>query len=122
MSNTIHTLEWQGENGMIRLEAEYQAKLQEKVNNLDGDICPTGKLEIVERASLTAYFNDKQLDHSWNPASWNVMESSVPGMYQICGIPKIGIRAEMLEKVQQFLADVDIQIPLKTAFAMQYTV
>ena len=33
MSNTIHTLEWQGENGMIRLEAEYQAKLQEKVNN-----------------------------------------------------------------------------------------
>ena len=58
MSNTIHTLEWQGENGMIRLEAEYQAKLQEKVNNLDGDICPTGKLEIVERASLLSLIHN----------------------------------------------------------------
>lgn len=66
MNNTIHTIEWQGENGMIRLEAKYQADLQEKINNLDGDICPTGKLEIVERASLTAYFNDKRLDDSWN--------------------------------------------------------
>ncbi len=105
MSNTVHTLEWQGKNGIIRLEAEYQAKFQEKVNNLDGNICPTGKLEVVEQASLTAYFNDKQLDHSWNPVSWTIMESSVPGMYQIRGIPKIGIRTEMLEKVQQFLAD-----------------
>lgn len=33
------------------------------------------------------------------------MESSVPGVYQIRGISKIGIRAEMLEKVQQFLDD-----------------
>ena len=105
MSNTIHTLEWQGEKGMIRLEASYQAMLQEKTNNLDGDICPTGKLEIVERASLTAYFNDKRLDDSWNPVFWKVMESSVPGVYQIRGISKIGIRAEMREKVQQFLAD-----------------
>lgn len=105
MSNTVHTLEWQGKNGIIRLEAEYQAKFQEKVNNLDGNICPTGKLEVVEQASLTAYFNDKQLDHSWNPVSWTIMESSVPGMYQIRGIPKIGIRTEILEKVQQFLAD-----------------
>ena len=54
MNNTIHTLEWQGKKGMIRLEAKYQADLQEKINNLDGDICPTGKLEIVERASLTS--------------------------------------------------------------------
>ena len=98
MNNTIHTIEWQGENGMIRLEAKYQANLQEKINNLDGDICPTGKLEIVERASLTAYFNDKRLDDSWNPVSWKVMEASVPGVYQIRGISKIGIRAEMLEK------------------------
>ena len=105
MNNTIHTIEWQGENGMIRLEAKYQANLQEKINNLDGDICPTGKLEIVERASLTAYFNDKRLDDSWNPVSWKVMEASVPGVYQIRGISKIGIRAEMLEKVQQFLDD-----------------
>ena len=29
MNNTIHTIEWQGENGMIRLEAKYQANLQE---------------------------------------------------------------------------------------------
>ena len=50
MSNTVHTLEWQGKNGMIRLEAEYQAKLQEKVNNLDGDICPAGKLKAVGQA------------------------------------------------------------------------
>ena len=85
MNNTIHTIEWQGENGMIRLEAKYQANLQEKINNLDGDICPTGKLEIVERASLTAYFNDKRLDDSWNPVSWKVMEASVPGVYQIRG-------------------------------------
>ena len=74
MSNTVHTLEWQGKNGIIRLEAQYQAKFQEKVNNLDGNICPTGKLEVVEQASLTAYFNDKQLDHSWNPVSWTIME------------------------------------------------
>ena len=61
MSNTIHTLEWQGKKGVIRLEASYQASLQEKINNLDGDICPSGELEIVEQASLTAYFNGKRL-------------------------------------------------------------
>ena len=33
MNNTIHTLEWQGKKGMIRLEAKYQADLQEKINN-----------------------------------------------------------------------------------------
>ena len=32
MNNTIHTIEWQGENGMIRLEAKYQANVQEKIN------------------------------------------------------------------------------------------
>ena len=105
MNNTIHTLEWQGKKGMIRLEAKYQADLQEKINNLDGDICPTGKLEIVERASLTAYFNDKQLDSGWNPASWFLVESPVPGVYQIRDVPKIGIQTEMREKVRQFLED-----------------
>lgn len=105
MSNTIHTLEWQGEKGMIRLEASYQAMLQEKTNNLDGDICYTGKLEIIERASLTAYFNDKQLDSGWNPASWFLVESPVPGVYQIRDVPKIGIQTEMREKVRQFLED-----------------
>ena len=105
MSNTIHTLEWQGKKGMIRLEASYQAMLQEKTNNLDGDICYTGKLEIIEWASLTAYFNDKQLDSGWNPASWFLVESPVPGVYQIRDVPKIGIQAEMLEKVRQFLED-----------------
>ena len=75
MSNTVHTLEWQGKKGVVRLEASYQAMLQEKTNNLDGDICYTGKLEIIERASLTAYFNDKQLDSGWNPASWFLVES-----------------------------------------------
>lgn len=105
MSNTIHTLEWQGEKGMIRLEASYQAMLQEKTNNLDGDICYTGKLEIIERASLTAYFNDKQLDSGWNPASWFLVESPVPGVYQIRDVPKIGIQTKMREKVRQFLED-----------------
>ena len=101
MSNTVHTLEWQGKNGMIRLEASYQAMLQEKTNNLDGDICYTGKLEIIERASLTAYFNDKQLDSGWNPASWFLVESPD----QIRDVPKIGIQTEMREKVRQFLED-----------------
>ena len=105
MSNTVHTLEWQGKNGVIRLEASYQAMLQEKTNNLDGDICYTGKLEIIERANLTAYFNDKQLDSGWNPASWFLVESPVPGVYQIRDVPKIGIQAEMREKVRQFLED-----------------
>ena len=105
MSNTVHTLEWQGKNGVIRLEASYQAMLQEKTNNLDGDICYTGKLEIIERASLTAYFNDKQLDSGWNPASWFLVESPVPGVYQIRDVPKIGIQEEMREKVRQFLED-----------------
>ena len=105
MSNTVHTLEWQGKNGVIRLEASYQAMLQEKTNNLDGDICYTGKLEIIERASLTAYFNDKQLDSGWNPASWFLVESPVPGVYQIRDVPKIGIQTEMREKVRQFLED-----------------
>ena len=96
MSNTVHTLEWQGKNGVVRLEASYQAMLQEKTNNLDGDICYTGKLEIIERASLTAYFNDKQLDSGWNPASWFLVESPVPGVYQIrkdcCGPAKSSSR------------------------------
>lgn len=105
MSNTIHTLEWQGKKGVIRLEASYQASLQEKINNLDGDICPSGELEIVEQASLTAYFNGKRLASGWNPTLWSIMESSTPGVYQIQNIPKIGILEEMRDKVQQFLED-----------------
>lgn len=62
-------------------------------------------LEIIERASLTAYFNDKQLDSGWNPASWFLVESPVPGVYQIRDVPKIGIQTEMREKVRQFLED-----------------
>ena len=73
--------------------------------NLDGDICNTGKREIVKKAMLTAYIDGKKHDSCTNVNFWSIIDVQ-PGIKKIWGIHNIAFTPERAAEIEAFLASV----------------
>lgn len=98
--------EWKLTDGRtITLEAEYTETVRDEIVNLDGDICNTGKREIVKKAMLTAYIDGKKHDSCTNVNFWSIIDVQ-PGIKKIWGIHNIAFTPERAAEIEAFLASV----------------
>ena len=98
--------EWKLTDGRtVTLEAEYTEFVQDKIVNLDGDICNTGEREIIKRAMLTAYINSKKFDNCWDVNFWRIIDVK-PGIKKIWGIKQIAFTNERATEIETFLKNV----------------
>lgn len=103
----MKTYEWTLNNGMVaRLEAEYSETVQDKIVNLDGDICNTGKREIVKNGNLTAYLDGKKFDSCRDTNFWSIVDTRTPGFKRIWGIKQIAFNEERAKEIKAFLEQV----------------
>lgn len=103
----MRTYEWTLNNGMVaRLEAEYSETVKDKIVNLDGDICNTGKREIVKNGNLVAYLDGKKFDSCWNTDFWRIVDTRTPGLKCIWGIKQIAFTEERAKEIDAFLKQV----------------
>ena len=98
--------EWKLTDGRtVTLEAEYTETVQDEIVNLDGDICNTGRREIVKHAMLTAYIDGKKHDSCWDVNFWRIIDAK-PGIKKIWGIKQIAFTAERAAEIEAFIASV----------------
>jgi len=98
--------EWKLTDGRtVTLEAEYKEFVQDKIVNLDGDICNTGEREIIKRAMLTAYIDSKKFDSCRDVNFWRIIDVK-SGIKKIWGIKQIAFTDERATEIEAFLKTV----------------
>lgn len=99
--------EWKLTDGRtVTLEAEYSETVRDEIVNLDGDICETGKREIVKTAMLTAYIDGEKFDSCWETAFWKTIDTCMNGIKKIWGIKQIAFTEERAAEIEAFFAEV----------------
>lgn len=99
--------EWKLTDGRtVTLEAEYSETVRDEIVNLDGDICETGKREIVKTAMLTAYIDGEKFDSCRETAFWKTIDTGMNGIKKIWGIKQIAFTEERATEIEAFFAEV----------------
>lgn len=99
--------EWELKDGRkVTLEAEYTETVQNKIVDLDGDICDTVKREIRTSGTLTVYIDGVKFDTCTQPNFWQTIDTGITGIKKIWGIKQIAFTEDRAAEIEAFFAEV----------------
>ena len=96
-------LSWSRNGLNITLEASHEESLQEKIINADGDIVPTGKMEIKASSTLKIYVDGNLYEATTADARgwWYPVEHGEA--WRIKALKKVSFGAEKISEISSFL-------------------